>query len=203
MIRQPLGNPVLSTSLPVAHSAWTLRQLHVWIPLEYPSPYLCLQSHFPKSSTTTSLHHSISCLNVTCSEKPSSTSLYKIAPVCPGTPYHPDLFPSSHKSLWDYILFLIKFIGGQWLISSCRFQAYNSMMHHLYIALCAHPPKSDLLLSLYVWPLLPFTVPPMPFSLTATTLLSVSEHFCLFICHAYSCVAFSFISHLWVTSYGS
>ena len=41
-------------------------------------------------------------------------------------------------------------MGWHWLIKLYRFQAYDSMTHHLYIALCAHYPKSNHL-SLYTW----------------------------------------------------
>ena len=32
---------------------------------------------------------------------------------------------------------------GDWLIRLYRFQVYSSMIHHLYIISCAHPPKSN------------------------------------------------------------
>ena len=43
-------------------------------------------------------------------------------------------------------------------------------MHDLYIALCTHHPKSYHLPSPYIWPSLPFTMPPFP--LVTTILLS-------------------------------
>ena len=50
------------------------------------------------------------------------------------------------------------------------FQVYIFLIHDLYIALCAHHPKSDHLLSP-----LPFTVLPTPCAPVTTMLLSVSE----------------------------
>ena len=65
-----------------------------------------------------------------------------------------------------------------------RFQVYTSMIHHLYIALCAHHlksyrikhPKSHQHIFDLLYPLLP----QLPFPLVTTILLSVSISFCLF-----------------------
>ena len=53
-----------------------------------------------------------------------------------------------------------------------RFQVYNSTLHHLYIVLCVHHPKSRLLPSPFI-PLYSLLPPPPPFSLVITILLSV------------------------------
>ena len=37
-----------------------------------------------------------------------------------------------------FFLICIKLLGWHWLIASCRFQMYISMIKGLYIALCAH-----------------------------------------------------------------
>ena len=76
------------------------------------------------------------------------------------------------------------------------------MIHHLYIALCAHHPKSRHLPSLYICATLPFIVPPplllgwLPDCCLCLWVLFVCFS-CLFIC------CFQFISHTWARSYGS
>ena len=55
-----------------------------------------------------------------------------------------------------------------------------SVIRDLYIALCAHHPKSDHLLSSYIWPPLPFTTLPPGFPMVTTLLLPLSMSFCLF-----------------------
>ena len=43
--------------------------------------------------------------------------------------------------------FLLNLLGWHWLIKLHRFQVYNSIIHHLYVALCVYHPKSNLLSS--------------------------------------------------------
>ena len=47
------------------------------------------------------------------------------------------------------------------------------MIHDLYVALCAYYPKSNHLLSPYIWPPSSFTILPLPSLLVTTMLLSV------------------------------
>ena len=58
-----------------------------------------------------------------------------------------------------------------------RFQVYISMIHDLYFGLCAHHPKLNDLLSMYIWPPLLFTIlqPPSLWS-NMQTLLIHSYH---------------------------
>ena len=59
-------------------------------------------------------------------------------------------------SMLYYYFFFVEFIQANWLIKSHRFQARNSIIHHLYIVLCVRHPKSSLL--------------PSPFTLTHSLL---------------------------------
>ena len=87
-------------------------------------------------------------------------------------------FCNYFKYVLECDFFKLNLLGWHWLIRSYRFQVYSS------IVLCANHLKSNHLLSPYIKP------PSIPFSLAATTLLSVS-------------MSFSFMSHIWVKSYGS
>ena len=94
------------------------------------------------------------------------------------------LFIKLKEQFLDYIIiyyfnfFLcIDFIGVTLL--------YNSVTHHLYIVLCAHHPKSGLLLSPFIPPL-PSSTSPLPsFPLVITMLLSVSMRGFLFFCFCF------------------
>ena len=56
-----------------------------------------------------------------------------------------------------------------------RFQVYNSIIHHMYIVLCAHDPKSSLLPSLFLMPLPSyFRHPPFPLVITILLFMSMS-----------------------------
>lgn len=72
---------------------------------------------------------------------------------------------------------------------------YKSVIH--YVLHCVFTIESVLPLSPYIWPLYPLLPPPSP--LVTTELLSVLMNFCfvLFLC------CFSFLSYIWVKSYGS
>lgn len=61
--------------------------------------------------------------------------------------------------LFYYSLFFIidLLLGWHWLLKLNRFQAYISLIHRLFIALCVYCPKWDVLPSLYIWPPSPFT----------------------------------------------
>ena len=79
-----------------------------------------------------------------------------------------------------------------------RFQMCNSIINHLYMALCAHQPKSNLPLSQYIWPPLLFTIPQLPFP-------SSNHHavICVWVLVCLSCLICFFMSDIWVKSYGS
>ena len=66
------------------------------------------------------------------------------------------------------------------------------MIHHLYNALYAHHPKSNLLLPPYTRSSVTFATPPPPFPLVTTILLSVSMSLCLLggFCLFFSCFPF-------------
>lgn len=50
----------------------------------------------------------------------------------------------------DYFFFKLNLWGYHWLITLYKLKGYNSIIHHLYIALRAPHPKSSLLLSPYI-----------------------------------------------------
>ena len=76
---------------------------------------------------------------------------------------------------------------------------YDSIIHHLYIVLCAHHPK--LIFCHHVFdPLYPL-LSPTRFPLVTATLLSVSVSSCLLFGGLF-CFVFSVISHIWVKSHG-
>ena len=59
----------------------------------------------------------------------------------------PGLFQTSHLnfsegicSLFVFLCCLLNLLGWHWLMKWCRFQGYNSIVHHLYIALCVYHP---------------------------------------------------------------
>ena len=101
-------------------------------------------------------------------------------------------------------IFKWSLLGWHGLITLCRVQVYSSVLHHLYIMLCAHRPKSNRPPSPCTWPPSPFLPPvllPCP-SGNHHTAVCVYEFLfvcfsCLFIC------CFSFVSHMWVKSYAS
>ena len=93
-----------------------------------------------------------------------------------------------------FFLSFIKFIGVT-LIKLQRFQVYNSIIHHLCIMQYVFTTQSRVSLSSSIWPSFSCDLSPPSFPLVATTLLSVSMSFCLF-------VAFSFVSYIWVKWYG-
>ena len=72
-------------------------------------------------------------------------------------------------------------MGRHWLIKLPRFQVYNSMIHHLYVALCVYQPRSNLLLPPCIWPFYSL-LPLHPFPLITTILLSGFCLSCLFTC---------------------
>ena len=83
-------------------------------------------------------------------------------------------------------------------IKEYRLHVYNFIIYHLNIVFCAYQSKSNLLPSFCTWP---FTISSnTSFPLVITMLLSVSTSFVCLVC---LCVAFSFISYVWVKSYGS
>ena len=92
-------------------------------------------------------------------------------------------------------------MGWHCLVRLYKFQVQISMMHNLYIAMCTHHPQSDHP-SPYIGAPVPFTTPTTPFAAVATPMFSVSEFsfVCFSVC---SFLAFSFISHRWVKSFGS
>ena len=58
---------------------------------------------------------------------------------------------------------LLNLLGWHWLIKLYRFQVDNSTIHHVYIVLCVHHPKSSLLPSPFNLPL-PLLPPPTALS---------------------------------------
>ena len=67
---------------------------------------------------------------------------------------------------------LLNLLGWHWLIKLHRSQAYNSIIHHLYIILCIHHPEARLFLSPFIPPLSFFTS--LLFPLVIIILFSVS-----------------------------
>ena len=53
-----------------------------------------------------------------------------------------------------FVSLSLNLLGWYWLIKFCRFPAYNSITHHLYIVWCVHHPKASLLPSPFVPPYL-------------------------------------------------
>ena len=69
-----------------------------------------------------------------------------------------EVYKQNHtKGEKIFFIFRLNLLGWQWLIKLHRSQVYNSIVHHLYIVLCAHHPKSGVLPS----PLIP-TIPLLP-----------------------------------------
>ena len=66
-----------------------------------------------------------------------------------------------------FIFYLLNLFGWHWLIKLYRFQVYNSKIHHVYIVLCAHHPKSSLLSPSFVC-IYPLQPPSNPLSLWST-----------------------------------
>ena len=78
--------------------------------------------------------------------------------------------------------FLLNLLEWHWLIKLYKFQVYNSIVHHLYIALCVHHTKSSPLPSLSPrirpWP---SSVSPTPFpSRNQSPLCALGMSFCSF-----------------------
>ena len=98
------------------------------------------------------------------------------------------------------VFFFKKLLGWHWLIRLCKFQVYSYVIHHPCISLCAHHPKFSLLHHHLVDPINLFnlTLHPIPSSNHYTVV-------CIwgFLCFVCSFVAFCFMSHIWVKSYGS
>ena len=90
-------------------------------------------------------------------------------------------------------MFKLNWLGWHWLIGLYRLQVYNTMMHDLYIILCAYHPRPNYLASPYTWPPLSFPSLHSSSPLVATTLLSVSMSFCWLVCFC-PFVATGFIS---------
>ena len=91
--------------------------------------------------------------------------------------------PSAHNISHTFLK--TNLLEWHWIIKLNRFQMYDFMTHHLYVALCAHHPKSNLP-SPYIW---------------SPSLWSMSFVYLFFLVCSF--VAFSFISCLWVKAYGS
>ena len=70
--------------------------------------------------------------------------------------------PFPDHLVWCHARLPPQLLGLHWLIKLCRFQGYNSIIHHLNIILCGHHPQSCLF-SLHLSPLYPRLPPPPPF----------------------------------------
>ena len=102
------------------------------------------------------------------------------------------------------VIFL-NLLGRSWLIKLYRCQ--NSIIYIICNILyhrilnCVFTSQSQISLSPYIWPPLPFTTSPSSLpSDNHYTAVCVCEFLFAFLVS--SCVAFSFISHLWVKLYG-
>ena len=62
---------------------------------------------------------------------------------CVIFPIYMHNFPGGRIS--DLLKILLNILGWYWLTKLYRFQLYSSVIHHLYIVLCVHHPKSSLL----------------------------------------------------------
>ena len=70
-------------------------------------------------------------LNVTSSERPSLTTLYKVAPPLPLSSPSPYFNCTEHISLPDIFLFLIYFLlRYSWFTILFKFQVYNIVIHN-------------------------------------------------------------------------
>ena len=96
-------------------------------------------------------------------------------------------------------IFLLRLEEQHWLIRLYRFQVYITMIHDLYIALCAYHPKSNHLLSPYIWPPLPCTTPYHLPSGSHHTVVCVSE-FQFYIPHMSEIICFVAFSD-WLISF--
>ena len=110
-----------------------------------------------------------------------------------------NLAPKPHSEL-VYSCILLNSLGWHWLVRLYRFWVYISKIYHLCIASCAHEPKSNHLLSWYAGPLSLYYPYPLPSGNHHMSFVSVS---CLFAFLFSSYIAFSFLSYVWVTPYGS
>ena len=101
--------------------------------------------------------------------------------------------------VWPFIAFLLSLLGWHWLITLYKLQGYNSIIYHLFTALCTHHSKSSFPSSPCIWP--PLRSPSCP------TLFPSGNHPLLcpwvylgFFVVVGSSVAFCFISHILVKS---
>ena len=60
------------------------------------------------------------------------------------------IFKCKYKVFLFFVEFFLNLLGWHWLIKLYRFQGYNPIIHHVYIVLCVHHPKSSLLPSPFV-----------------------------------------------------
>ena len=98
--------------------------------------------------------------------------------------------------LWGqlyYLFFKLNILWWHWLIKLYRFQVYNSIIHHLYIILYVHHPKSSLLPSPFNSNLFTlFCFPPPPFtSGNHYTVVCVYKFCFLFLFNSYTFVTHS------------
>ena len=141
---------------------------------QFSANFLCLDSRFPLFCTVASCSHKSQGICVSSSNKdhvtpqsPSSSTIHGIL----------DSYLHQLVAVWSQLLvslqcldlylmyrlvylqdkylfiFQLNLSGCYWLTQLYRVQVYNSMIHHLSIALCAYHPKSSHFLSPYIWPL--------------------------------------------------
>ena len=140
-------------------------------------------------------------------------------------------FFSKDESLKCFFLkILLNLLGWCWLIKLHRLRVYNSIIHHVYIVLYVHHPKSNLLPSSLI-PHLSSSAFPTSLSLQQSPYccLCLWFYLCLIlspflpslclnllplwqlsVCSMYPCLCFHFVHqfilfircHIWVRSYG-
>ena len=126
----------------------------------------------PRASPSAASEPTALVIEVTCS------SARIIVPLMPA--------PAVH-----HLFFKLNLLGWHWLIKLYRFQVYNSIIHHLYIVLCVHPPQVK---SPSIPISTPFTLlylPPIPFPSGNHHTVSVSMSFWFLI----SLDLFTFFTH--------
>ena len=100
------------------------------------------------------------------------------------------------------LLFLLNLLVWHWLIQLCRFQVYIAMIYDLYVASSAHHSNAHHLPSPCIRP--PLCLLPLhPPFLWYPPYCFLCMSFCLLVFLVYSFVAFSFMFHIWMKSYGS